>query len=692
MLPSSKHAARLRADAGQDDRNPNRQTIWPSSVDRPGALAFSALTRERGISTSSTQNPTSRLAPSVVPLRPSTSIPDYTSGRLPKTRQRHQPPPVSSREEYDRNFTSESRTSPRHAPLPRHTDPGNQEVRDSFRSALTTSSSFLSPSSGTERSSLLTDRSSLVDTVRGQSEGPGVEDEGMSVDEAIGMYESGFTDDHHPNGANGSGHQIQLTEEPASMTSADILSTHNEGSPPARPRTAPTGVKSNPYFNRANTAPVPQSTFSRSSVAVPRDRYGFKKASQHVTLAQHDAWSVSYSEYLSRRRKKWIALLKDVGLSTENPTQFPARSAKVKRFVRKGVPPEWRGAAWFCYAGGHARWKSDPNLYKRLLDKAESGDISENDRELIERDLHRTFPDNIKFKPDLTGDPDNTNGRSVSEVPSETRILQALRRVLQAFSIHTPKIGYCQSLNFIAGLLLLFMEEEKAFWMLCIVTQTYLPGTHEVNLEGANVDLAVLVTSIQESMPGTWAKIGGELDGSSGPEGVERAPTRLPPITLCTTAWFMSCYIGTLPIETTLRVWDSFFYEGSKTLFRIALAIFKVGEQEIRAVNDPMEIFQVVQTIPRKLVDANALMDACFKRRNGFGHLSQDTVDARRKDWRAVYANERAKLSADTGAGATDSEAAESGSERGRESSALRSRLRRADSKARLRRLNPLRS
>jgi hypothetical protein len=101
------------------------------------------------------------------------------------------------------------------------------------------------------------------------------------------------------------------------------------------------------------------------------------------------------------------------------------------------------------------------------------------------------------------------------------------------------------------------------------------------------------------------------------------------------TAWFMSCFIGTLPIETTLRVWDVFFYEGSKTLFRIALAIFKLGENEIRSVADPMEMFGVVQSMPRRLIDANGLMEACFKRRNGFGHLSQVQIDEKRQQRRA---------------------------------------------------------
>jgi hypothetical protein len=370
-----------------------------------------------------------------------------------------------------------------------------------------------------------------------------------------------------------------------------------------------------------------------------RDRYGFKKVSQHITLAQYEAWNVPYTEFLMRRRKKWVALLRESGMMTDKPMRFPPKSAKVKRFVRKGIPPDWRGAAWFYYAGGPAMVAKHPGLYKELIDRVNRGGVSATDEELIERDLNRTFPDNIKFKPDPPADAIMEDGQLPPPEP-ETPTLQSLRRVLQAFSVYNPKIGYCQSLNFLAGLLLLFMNEEKSFWMLNIITRVYLPGTHEVNLEGANVDLGVLMMSIKDSMPAIWAKIGGELDGTAGDGKVSM---RLPPITLCTTAWFMSCFIGTLPIETTLRVWDSFFYEGSKTLFRIALAIFKVGESEIRAVSDPMEIFQVVQTIPRRLIDASALMEACFKRRNGFGHLSQDTIEDRRAERRQGYADERAK-------------------------------------------------
>jgi hypothetical protein len=37
------------------------------------------------------------------------------------------------------------------------------------------------------------------------------------------------------------------------------------------------------------------------------------------------------------------------------------------------------------------------------------------------------------------------------------------------------------------------------------------------------------------------------------------------------------------------------YSEGNKVLFRVALAIIKLNEDKILAIDDPMEIFQVVQ-------------------------------------------------------------------------------------------------
>ncbi|KAH8168779.1 rab-GTPase-TBC domain-containing protein [Sarocladium implicatum] len=454
-----------------------------------------------------------------------------------------------------------------------------------------------------------------------------------------------------------------LGQRQASMSP---VSTHSE--PPLAPVSQTQPIVAEPP-NSGKTTPVFNQPVAEPEEPGSRDRYGFKKANQHITRQQYDAWDKGYSEYLGRRKKKWVAFLKENSLMTDRPNRFPdnlKNNAKTKRFIRKGIPPEWRGAAWFYYAGGPAILRAHGGLYEKLLRKT----CKLVDQEAIERDLHRTFPDNIKFKPsegqsgdsstDSEADSFDSATPSPGQVEGEPPIISSLRRVLRAFSIYNPRIGYCQSLNFLAGLLLLFVEtEEQCFWLLNVITHIYLPGTHEISLEGSKVDLSVLMAEIQDTMPAVWDKIGGDLEAqpSSRPATSKslRRPARmrrkdnaaalsterLPPITLCMTAWFMSCFIGTLPIETTLRVWDIFFYEGSKTLFRVALSIFKVGESEIRAVKDPMEMFGVVQSMPRRMIDANALMEACFKRRNGFGHLTQNTIDERRQERRDTARHER---------------------------------------------------
>jgi len=76
--------------------------------------------------------------------------------------------------------------------------------------------------------------------------------------------------------------------------------------------------------------------------------------------------------------------------------------------------------------------------YDRLLDKAIRYP-SPNPHQ-IEVDLHRTFPEDPFFQ-----EPEN---------------LKTLERVLTAYSLRNPNIGYCQGFNFIVGRLLKIMNEE----------------------------------------------------------------------------------------------------------------------------------------------------------------------------------------------------------------------------------------
>ena len=54
----------------------------------------------------------------------------------------------------------------------------------------------------------------------------------------------------------------------------------------------------------------------------------------------------------------------------------------------------------------------------------------------------------------------------------------SLRRVLKAYSVYDREIGYCQGMNFIAGMFLTLMPEEESFWLLVgtwfLLTTVYL--------------------------------------------------------------------------------------------------------------------------------------------------------------------------------------------------------------------------
>lgn len=549
---------------------------------------------------------------------------------------------------------------------------GNDALRSSVNSAMTSRSS-IEQNSGTERSSVLTKSSSITDLSPDTPDGP-EKDGGMSVEDAISMYLDGFSDvTEEPSSPDLHAEDKSRPSSPRPSTTM-TMDTYDEQSPdinpvedlpplPPLPELQPMG-QNQPYqellddqssthetpnehshetYHHEPTSPAKDPGIARqeSTIVIPgvvpppllpgtdtRDRYGFRKASNHVPIERYDAWSRPYSSFAANRKVKWMELLREHGLETKEPTRFPLKSSRVKRFVRKGIPSEYRGAAWFYYAGGFELLDRNPGLYDELVQKAMISP-SNDDKEHIERDLHRTFPDNIHFKPEQGASSGSSNPQGTV---IETQMIQSLRRVLYAYALHNPKVGYTQSLNFITGMLLLFLPEEKAFWMLHIVTSLYLPGTHEISLEGANIDLWILMVLLKESMPNIYSKIAATGPGSNK----ARIPaltvhSRLPDITLGLTNWLMSIFIGTLPLETTLRVWDVFFYEGSKTFFRVSLAIFKACEKDILAVSDPMEVFQVVQTVPKKLLDANTLLDDCFVRRHRVGQGRIDELRAQRR-------------------------------------------------------------
>ncbi len=128
-----------------------------------------------------------------------------------------------------------------------------------------------------------------------------------------------------------------------------------------------------------------------------------------------------------------------------------------------------------------------------------------------------------------------------------------LFNVLKAYAAHNPKVGYCQSQGPIAALLIMHMPEEDAFWILIRISDFYLKNYYSPDLECIQIDgqtLFLLFKSINSNAYKLMNK------HSIYP-------------TLYMTEWFMCIFARSLPWCTVLRVWDMFFCEGIKVLFRV---------------------------------------------------------------------------------------------------------------------------
>ncbi|KAI8809193.1 hypothetical protein BJ742DRAFT_805368 [Cladochytrium replicatum] len=562
-----------------------------------------------------------------------------------------------------------------------------------------------------------------------------------------------------------------------------------------------------------------------------RDKYGFKMNFKHVSKEVWEQVDATYQATRVDNQTAWDKLM------AKHAHQMPNKSERVKRLVRKGVPNCYRAQAWFKYSGAEELMRKYPKFYS-LLTKLEEHDLMNGmtkDKnkvmefiEIIERDLHRTFPDNIKFQLkkapvlppaaesgsiprdqfqnlSLSSDDEETIDeepripRKISRksswattvsassslwrldtpffgsahpvpvnlrpspkeleepVMAENMYIKSLRRILVAYAYYsTPHpaihdllasvaatylmaasmdvndmasaaaaqriskmqdlprrakydIGYCQSMNFVAGMLLLmystqfepdkiwnpwnpregpapsinhveqqtgfdlsgevpvdgqqvdplFFEhlpdvkrreiEERVFWtMVAIIEDLMPPEMYGSTLEGAQVEQEVLwhwilgqkgdkfgvdkvakwVDALERgdedgpAKKGQQSPLGVSLTkrgfhsrkrskhlGSGGSSG-------MPPLMMVTTQWFMTIFVNVLPVETALRVWDCFLFQGEKILMRVALTLLKLHEKDILNYDDPIEAWKFIKEMPQKVIDCQSFIDMCFRPRH----------------------------------------------------------------------------
>ncbi|OQR76330.1 TBC1 domain family member 10A-like [Tropilaelaps mercedesae] len=257
------------------------------------------------------------------------------------------------------------------------------------------------------------------------------------------------------------------------------------------------------------------------------DKYGFF-GSQHVTTDVRNLESTLAPEVIRRREMKWRHMLANWDLFTSK------KFSKVRDRCRKGIPSSMRMLAWQYLCGGKFRKDKCKGLFEQL--DAQNGDPGHVDD--IRKDLHRQFPQHEIFKKEKLGQ-------------------QELFRLLKAYSILRPEVGYCQAQAPVASLLLMHMPTEDAFFCFVEICDKYLKGYYSPGLETIQLDGLILF---------------GLLRKFSSQAHHQLTKLEVGPM-LVMTEWFLCVFTRTLPWPCVLRVFDMFLCEGIRVLFKVGVVL-----------------------------------------------------------------------------------------------------------------------
>uniref|UniRef100_A0A671VXV0 TBC1 domain family member 9 n=1 Tax=Sparus aurata TaxID=8175 RepID=A0A671VXV0_SPAAU len=231
------------------------------------------------------------------------------------------------------------------------------------------------------------------------------------------------------------------------------------------------------------------------------------------------------------------------------------RTEKTKELVLKGIPESMRGELWLLFSGAINEMATHPGYYEDLVEKS-MGKYNLATEE-IERDLHRSLPEHPAFQNEMG--------------------IAALRRVLTAYAFRNPNIGYCQAMNIVTSVLLLYAKEEEAFWLLVALCERMLPDYYNTRVVGALVDQGVFEELAREYVP--------QLYDCMQDLGV---------ISTISLSWFLTLFLSVMPFESAVVVVDCFFYDGIKVIFQLALSVLHANIHQLLGCKDDGEAMTVL--------------------------------------------------------------------------------------------------
>lgn len=226
------------------------------------------------------------------------------------------------------------------------------------------------------------------------------------------------------------------------------------------------------------------------------------------------------------------------------------------RTVFNDVPSKMRTELWASQLHKQTRGSTAVAKYSSLASSQLPPDVVGE----IEKDTHRTFPGHAWLR-----------GRAGQ---------LAMLRVLRAYAVYDPEVGYTQGMNFLAGLFLAYLDEPQAFGALVLVMQDrglralYLPNDGMALLQVRLWQLARLIPP----------RLSAHLENHAA----------LP--VLYASSWFLTCFSAEFSMHFAARVMDLVVTDCYAAPFmKVAVHILERCEQKLLQMEDLEEMIDYLR-------------------------------------------------------------------------------------------------
>jgi len=230
--------------------------------------------------------------------------------------------------------------------------------------------------------------------------------------------------------------------------------------------------------------------------------------------------------------------------SDQHYTQMHSDSSRLlNKKLFSGISTALRPVLWPQLAESAELNKKNAGVYNEMLEMMPKACIW---IDQINADVPRTFPSHPFF----------------SDQKGQTQ----LRNILMAFSVLKGDIGYCQGLNYLAGVILLHMDEEKALWMLMQLMKKYeIGGFYTEGAPRLDTCMTIIEDTLKIHMPVLWRhfdKLGF-------------------PFQIFASQWLKTIFSYNFPLDLVFRIWDVFLAEKVNFLLWVTFMILDNSQEEL---------------------------------------------------------------------------------------------------------------